>query len=51
MDDRGQQRKVKHRLAVIRHAQEVTGGRPVNSHVKAGSRLPGVGWWHYPVCV
>ena len=25
MDDREQQRKVKHRLAVIRHAQEVTG--------------------------
>ena len=25
MDDREQQRKVKHRLAIIRHAQEVTG--------------------------
>ena len=25
MDDREQQREVKHRLAVIRHAQEVTG--------------------------
>jgi len=25
VDDREQQRKVKHRLAVIRHAQEVTG--------------------------
>ena len=25
MDDREQQRKVKHRLAVIRHAEEVTG--------------------------
>jgi hypothetical protein len=25
VDDREQQRKVKHRLAVIRHAEEVTG--------------------------
>ena len=25
MDDREQQRKVKHRLAVIRHAEEITG--------------------------
>ena len=25
MDDRGQQRKVRHRLAMLRHAEEVTG--------------------------
>ena len=40
MDDREQQRKIRHRLAVLRHAEEVSGNVAATCRYEVGERYP-----------
>ena len=46
MDDREQQRKVRHRLAVLRHAEEVTGSVAATCRYYGISRPTFYKWLH-----